>query len=239
MSNNISANFAASFYQNMGQVGKKGQGAQKKEQAQEPFSQYMQDAKVELSADGLALAEQQKAGGTQLSQKAQDLFAKLQEKYGDYDFFVAENQDDMKNYMDKGTKQYSVVFTKEELEHMASDEEYAKKVIGQMESAIDMTKRIEESGQLGEGVHFKSVAITFDDEGNMKLFAQLEKMTAEQQERMEEAKEKKAEEQEKAAKEAEKDKEQEQTKAQSGKVVEIEAASEEELLEKILGIKWE
>ena len=54
-----------------------------------------------------------------------------------------------------------------------------------------------------------------------------------------EAKAKKAEEQEKAAKEAEKDKEQEQTKAQSGKVVEIEAASEEELLEKILGIKWE
>ena len=236
MSNNISANFAASFYQNMGQVGKKGQGAQKKEQAQEPFSQYMQDAKVEFSADGLALAEQQKAGGAQLSQKAQDLFAKLQEKYGDYDFFVAENQEDMKNYMDKGTKQYSVVFTKEELEHMASDEEYAEKVIGQMESAIDMTKRIEESGQLGEGVHFKSVAITFDDEGNMKLFAQLEKMTAEQQERMEEAKEKKAEEKEKAAKEAEEEKE--KVKQPPKNIVEIEASSEEELLKKILGIEW-
>ena len=142
MTNNISTNFAASFYQNMGQVGKKGQSAQKKEQAQEPFSQYMPDTQVELSADGLALAGQQKAGGTQLSQKAQDLFAKLQEKYGDYDFFVAEDQEDMKNYMDKGTKQYSVVFTKEELEKMASDEEYAEKVIGQMESAIDMTKRL-------------------------------------------------------------------------------------------------
>lgn len=232
MSNNISTNFAASLYQNMGQVGKKGQGAQKKEQAQEPFSQYMQDAQVEFSADGLALAGQQKAGGTQLSQKAQDLFAKLQEKYGDYDFFVAENQEDMKNYMDKGTKQYSVVFTKEELEHMASDEEYAEKVIGQMESAIDMTKRIEESGQLGEGVHFKQVAITFDGEGNMKLFAQLEKMSAEQEERLEAAKEKKAEEKEKAAKEAEQAK-----KAQSN-IVEIEASSEEEFLEKLLGIKW-
>ncbi|SEA25182.1 DUF6033 family protein [Selenomonas ruminantium] len=238
MSNNISANFAASFYQNMGQVGKKGQGAPKKEQAQEPFSQYMQDTQVELSADGLALAGQQKAGGTQLSQKAQDLFAKLQEKYGDYDFFVAENQDDMKNYMDKGTKQYSVVFTKEELEKMANDEEYAEKVIGQMESAIGMTKRIEESGQLGEGVHFKQVAITFDGEGNMKLFAQLEKMSADQQERLEEAKEKKAEEKEKAAQEAEKEKKEEQAKKVPSNIVEIEASSEEEFLEKLLGIKW-
>ncbi|WP_303816821.1 DUF6033 family protein [Selenomonas ruminantium] len=237
MTNNISTNFAASFYQNMGQVGKKGQSAQKKEQAQEPFSPYMPETQVELSADGLALAGQQKAGGMQLSQKAQDLFAKLQEKYGDYDFFVAENQEDMKNYMDKGTKQYSVVFTKEELEHMASDDEYAEKVIGQMESAIDMTKRLEDSGKLGEGVHFKQVAITFDDEGNMKLFAQLEKMNAEQQERLEEAKEKKAEEKEKAAKEAE-EKEKEQAKLQPRNLVEIEASSEEELLEKILGIKW-
>ena len=238
MSNNISANFAASFYQNMGQVGKKGQGAQKKEQAQEPFSQYMQDAKVEFSADGLALAGQKQAGGTQLSQKAQDLFAKLQEKYGDYDFFVAENQEDMKNYMDKGTKQYSVVFTKAELEKMANDDEYADKVIGQMESAIGMTKRIEESGKLGEGVHFKQVAITFDGEGNMKLFAQLEKMSADQQERLEEAKEKKAEEKEKEAKEAD-EKEKEQAKLPTHNIVEIEAGSEEELLEKILGIKWE
>lgn len=236
MSNNISTNFAASFYQNMGQIGKKGAG--KQEKAQEPFAQYAADAKVELSADGLALAEQQKAGQTQLSQKAQDLFARLQEKCGDYDFFVAENQDDMKNYMDKGTKQYSVVFTKEELERMAGDEEYADKVMGQVEAAIGMTKRIEESGQLGEGVHFKQVAISFDDEGNMKLFAQLEKMTAEQQERMEEAKEKKAEEKEKAAKEAEKKEEQEQAKVPPGRIVEIEASSEEELLEKILGIEW-
>lgn len=238
MSNNISTNLAASFYQNMGQVGKKGNGAQKQEKAQDPLAQYMQDAQVEISADGLALANQQKAGGTQLSQKAQDLFAKLQEKYGDYDFFVAENQDDMKNYMDKGTKQYSVVFTKEELERMASDEEYAEKVIGQMESAIDMTKRIEESGQLGEGVHFKQVAITFDDEGNMKLFAQLEKMNADQQERLEAAKEKKAEEKEKAAKEAEQEKKEEQTRKEANNIVEIEASSEEEFLQKLLGIKW-
>ena len=238
MSNNISTNYAASIYQNMGQVQKK-TGTQTAAKGQEPFAQYVQDAKVELSAAGQAMAgQQQKAGGTQLSQKAQDLLGKLQEKYGDYDFFVAENQDDMKNYMDKGTKQISVVFTRDELERMAGDEEYADKVIGQMEAAIGMTKRIEESGQLGEGVHFKQVAITFDDEGNMKLFAQLEKMTAEQQERLEKAQEKKAEEQEKAAREAENDKEKEQAQAAKGKVVEIEASSEEEFWQKLWGIEW-
>ncbi|MCR5758705.1 MAG: DUF6033 family protein [Selenomonas sp.] len=238
MSNNISTNLAASFYQNMGQVGKKGRVVQKKEQLQEPFAQYMQDAQVEFSADGLALAGQAQVGGTQLSQKAQDLFSKLQEKYGDYDFFVAENQDDMKNYMNKGTKQYSVVFTKEELEKMASDEEYAEKVIGQMESAIGMTKRIEESGELGEGVRFKQVAITFDGEGNMKLFAQLEKMSDEQQERLAEAKEKKTEEEEKAAQKAEEVQEKKQLKEMTHNIVEIEAGSEEEFLEKLLGIAW-
>ena len=71
----------------------------------------------------------------------------------------------------------------------------------------------------------------------MKLFAQLEKMNAEQQERLEEAKEKKAEEKENAAKEAE-EKEKEQAKLQPRNLVEIEASSEEELLEKIFGIKW-
>jgi len=237
MSNNISTNLAASFYQNMGQVGKKGQGGQKKEQLQEPFAQYMQDAQVEFSADGLALAGQAQVGGTQLSQKAQDLFSKLQEKYGEYDFFVAENQDDMKNYMDKGTKQYSVVFTKEELEKMANDEEYAEKVIGQMESAIGMTKRLEESGELGEGVHFKQVAITFDGEGNMKLFAQLEKLSADQQARMEDAKEKKAEEKDKADKAGE-DRKEEQAQEEKGNIVEIEANSEEEFWEKLLSIEW-
>jgi hypothetical protein len=72
----------------------------------------------------------------------------------------------------------------------------------------------------------------------MKLFAQLEKMSADQLERLEEAKEKKAEEKEKAAQEAEKEKKEEQAKKAPSNIVEIEASSEEEFLEKLLGIKW-
>ena len=136
----------------------------------------------------------------------------------------------------QGTKAYSVLLTNDEIEKMANDEEYAEKVMQRIESAVDMTKRIEEKGELGEGVHFKHISIAFDSDGNMKLFAELEKMSEKQKERMEKAKEKRAEEKD----EAEKAKDKDDGKDDPGvKRVRLEATSEEELLEKIMGVDWD
>ena len=112
---------------------------------------------MELSDEGLsALALQRKKaledaendsgavkpGEEKLSAKAQDFLAKLREKYGDYDFFVSE---DLSNPLDKtasSTKAYSVLFTPDEIEKMAADEEYADKVMGDVEKAIGVADKL-------------------------------------------------------------------------------------------------
>ena len=132
-----------------------------------------------------------------------------------------------------------MLFTTEELEKMADDDEYAEKVMGQVGKAVDMLKNISEK-DLGEGVQFSQLGVSFDSEGNMKIFAQLEKLSEEQQKRFEEAKAKRAEEQEAADKKAQAEEE----PPDDGmpvvfKSADIEAANEEELLNKIFGIKWD
>ncbi len=226
------------------------------EKTQDLLSQFGKDADVELSGEGLNALAAQKTDNTEetaeealgniaaeeeenipdeekLSDRAKEFLKNLREKYGDYDFFATEKIGDTQELTKNSTKAYSVILTNDEIEKMAADEEYADEVMGKVGSAVDTVKRLEANEELGEGVKFTHISISFDDQGNTKLFAQLEKMTAEQQERAEEAKEKRAEEakEEKA--------EEEKTKNQLVKRFSVEATSEEELLQKILGIDWD
>ena len=246
MANTIQTNYSM-FYRNAGQSGKTAAGkGDSAEKAKDLAERYGADFSVELSGEGLAaLAKQRKTpvgdagegkgavkeGEAKLSAKAQDFLAKLKEQYGDYDFFVADDVNDP-SFRNRGTKQYSVILRTDELEKMANDEAYAEEVMGKVNDAVDMTKRIEEKGELGEGVRFRRIAISFDDDGNMKLFADLEKISEQQKERMEAAKEKHAREQKDADKKAEKD-------GSHVKHARLEASSEEELLEKLLGLDWD
>lgn len=174
---------------------------------------------------------------SKLSAKAQDFLKSLREKYGNYDFMVSANPDAAQTV--GSTKEYSVIFTPEEIEKMAEDDDYAQKVMGKVGNAVDMLKNISEK-DLGEGVQFSQLSVSFDDEGNMKLFAQLEKLSADQKERLEAAQEKRAEER-KAAEENDKALDDESTELTKilYKGADVEASTEEELLAKIFGIDWE
>lgn len=252
MANTIGSNYSM-YQKTLGQVGSKKDAGKKKpaEGEKKPDTDFGADFGVQLSDAGLAaLAAQRKQEAEKedhketslisedkLSDKAKDFLAKLREKYGDkYDFFAVSSVDDPRATHLTGSKAYSVLLTNDEIEKMANDEEYAEEVMKKVESAVDMTKRIEEKGELGEGVQFKHISISFDGDGNMKLFVELEKMSDQQRERMEKMKEKRAEEKEKAEKAKDKD----DGKDDPGvKRVRLEAASEEELLEKIAGINWD
>ena len=138
------------------------------------------------------------------------------------------------------------MLTVDELEKMANDEEYAAKVMGQVKDATTTLKDLSEK-DLGDGVQFSQLSISFDDDGNTKLFASLEKMTADQKERFDAAREKRAEEkkaaEEKAAQAAEDksldgDDEQQGTKI-TFKSADVEADTVEDLLAKIFSIKWD
>lgn len=223
MTNAISTNYFQQ-YQNAG-VGKQTATSTGTElNAQNPLAEFGADTKVEISDAGRKALQASKGDESQLSAKAQSYLENLRKKYGDYDFVVSNNLDAAQTA--GSGKEYSVIFTTEELEKMAEDEDYAQKVMGQVGDAVDMMKGLWEK-DLGEGVQFSQLSVTFDSEGNMKLFAQLEKLSAEQKERLEAAAEKRAEEQ------AEDD-----GMPVVFKSADVEASTAEELLNKIFGIDW-
>lgn len=198
-----------------------------------PLANY--ETKVEISDAGLNALKKTDANvpaEDKLSDKAKGFLDSLRKKYGDYDFFVSDNPDAAQTV--GSTKAYSVILTPEELEKMADDDDYAQKVMGQVGTAVDMLKDLSEK-DLGEGVQFSQLSVSIDDEGNMKLFAQLEKLSAEQKERLDAARERRAEEQKAEKSEAA---EPELTQILF-KGADVEADSAEELLAKIFGIDWE
>lgn len=211
-------------------------------------------ASVELSSAGLdALSKlksdtvDEQTGGTvsdesKLSDKAKSFLENLRKKYGDYDFVISNDLDAAQTV--GGTKEYSVMLTVDELEKMAEDEEYAEKVMGQVKDATNTLKDLSEK-DLGEGVQFSQLSISFDDQGNQKLFASLEKMSADQKERFDAAREKRAEEQKSAEAQSKVDDKSldeadtEELFAITFKSADVEADNADDLLSKIFGIKWD
>jgi len=258
MANPIGLNNYSALFKSMGTAGKNSANSAKSAADKNPVAQFGgENYSVELSADGLnALAKYQTeekdsstdissmlVDETKLSSKAQDLLGKLRDKYGDYNFIVADDVKNPADFAANSERTYSVILSSEEIEKMAEDEEYAAKVMAQVDKA---TGALEELAQtdLGEGVNFASLAAEVDAEGHMKLFASIEQMSADQQERFEKLKEKRAEEKEKAeAKETSETDEAEETEPEketfSVKLANFEADSAESLLEKIFAIDWD
>ena len=179
----------------------------------------------------------QSLGESRLSEKAQSYLKTLRSQFGDYDIFAADSDDDHKRLLNSGDKEFSVVFSSEELEKMADDPEYAKEQIEKMQRMIDMSKRIcEQNGFLSEfeqtvgekGDILKSLTISTDKDGNLQFFAELEKLSEKQRERIEENREKKQ-----ADKKAEDEDDKEVYKS-----VTLTASSEEELIKKFKDLDW-
>ena len=234
MLNAISANFLRS-YQTAGQFDSQAMtAASNKNVAEQNPLAMTANTTVEISEEGLALS-QNVDDEQKLSTKAQNYLEKLREKYGDYNFVVSNDMDTTKTL--GSDKEYSVMFSTEELEKMAEDDEYAEKVMGQVGNAVDMLKNISEK-DLGEGVKFSQLGVSIDSEGNMTLFAQLEKLSEQQQKRFEDAKDKAAERHHEAKEKANPD-DSEDGMPVVFKSADVEAANEEELLAKIFGINWD
>lgn len=180
-----------------------------------------------------------------LSKKAQDFLKNLREKYGDYDFMIGNGSDEIKALSKSGSKEFSVILSSDEIEKMANDEKYAEEKMKQVEGAVKMCKRICEEngyasgGKVGENGTINKIGVSFDDNGNMKLFADLEKSSAKQRERIEKNREKNAEEKKVAEKRAHRKNPYAKKEESSVKRMTIEASSEEELIEKLKSAEWD
>ncbi len=129
-----------------------------------------------------------------LSDKAKDLLGKLRDQYGDYGFAVAGSDSEFTSMKGVGGKEYTVIFTADELEKMAADDDYAAEQMKQVESLIDMTKKLENDeefqtklDELAEkGYILQNLSISVNADGGVDIFAELSKVSEQQAKRIEE-----------------------------------------------------
>lgn len=160
----------------------------------------------------------------QLSEQAKQLLEKLKKTYGNMDFIVAdyETEEEAEKYLSRGTKEYSVLIEPELLEEMAADKETKEKYIGLLDEATGKLADMKEQlGDKKEEVTHLGVSIGKD--GTISYFAELEKVTEKQKERIEKAGEEKKE---------------DKSVSEKTKKTRVQASSVEELLEKIRNVDW-
>ncbi len=215
------------------------------------YSNYMNSYKNTINKDKQEAPATQKANGTesymtnglkQLSPAAKELLERLRSERSDMDFMVADfdKGDDAQEVLSRGTKEFSVVFSSDELEKMAADEKYYKEKMSSLDGAVRMSEEI--NAQFGfkrgfsgddalDGAQITKFGISFNSDGTTTLFAELTKTGEKQKEWIEKFQEKKADEKEAAQKEQAKE-------ATADKHVTVQASTQEELLAKIQEIDW-
>lgn len=178
--------------------------------------------------------EKAEAAESKLSAKAQDFLKNLREANDDMDFFIGNSDSDVADALGSSEKEYSVVFSAEEIEKMANDEEYARKKLDSVTDAMDMADSIAEQYDFeGNGIKAK-IGITFDDEGNTRIFAELEKLSDKQKERIDEARKDRTEDMRKGRGYGEYGAKKEATIKRTT----LTATGEDELIEKLQKLDW-
>lgn len=175
-----------------------------------------------------------------LSDKAKALLEELKQTYGNMDFMVAdyETEEEAASYLARGTKEYSVLLEPELLEQMAADEATKEKYLGILEDSV--AKLTDMKGKLGDRAdEVKHIGVAIDKDGNTSFFAELEKLSELQRERIEKAREEKAEARKEDAKEAKAaELKEDRQSAEPVKRTRVQADSIEELLQQIQNLDW-
>lgn len=188
-------------------------------------------------------AQTNNASRSRLSNRAQAFLENLRKTYSNMDFMVVDfdKGDDAKEILSRGTKEISVLFSSEDLEKMASDEKYAKEYMDRVQGAVRMSEQINQQfgfesafGKTSERGEITKIGISFNKDGTMSIFAELEKAMDKQKERIEKVREKRAEEKKAAARKEDVNR----RNSVSTKKTTIQASSAEDLLKKINEIDW-
>ena len=202
------------------------------------YGTNVNQAKSTAKANGNIQAQKNSSviGNTEnkLSDKAKNYLEKLRNDMGDFDFIIADKGDDFKGAVKHSTKEFSVILSSDEIERMASDEKYAEEKISAINGAVNMSRKINEQYAIehydGKNTEtlpiINKLTITFNEDGSMTLFADLQKFSEKLQKTVDDAKEK-----------AENEKQSEKQKF-SVKYASVQASSEEELYKKISEFDW-
>ena len=180
----------------------------------------------------------------ELSYNAKKLLKEMQKMYRNTDFIVAdyESEEEAAAYLSRGTSKYSVLLTPEELEKMAADENVKNENLKTLDNAFAKLDEMKE--KLGEkGQEVSRLGVVLGDNGEVSFFAELEKSSQMQRERIEKQRESNRE----AAKEERKEKMDELREGGAGplpgripaKRTTVYGSSIEELLENMNHVDWD
>lgn len=220
----------------------------------EKIGSYYQSSMYDRTAGtgkdaGAAKASETKSGRTSqesksapvLSTAAQKLLKELQKTYKNMDFIVAdyETDEEAAEYLSRGTSEYSALLSTDELERMAADEDVKKKNMEILDNAV--TRLDDMKAQLGDKAEdVTRIGISIGSDGEVSFFAELEKNSEKQRERIDKQREDRKTEA-KEAKRAEQDAELEKYRqgGRPGKKTTVYASSVDELAEKIGQVDWD
>lgn len=205
---------------------------------------YDKAAQVKKEAETAAAAKTKKTGASknkvELSRSAQNLLKELKKSYGNMDFIVAdyETDEEAASYLSRGAGEYSVLITPEELEKMAADEDVKNKNLKTLDDAVSQLKAMKDKlGDKADQVTRLGVAI--GDDGSVSYFAELEKVSEKQRERIDRQRAEKKEAAAEEAKKAEAKREEGPEKTYShAKRTTVYAGSVDELMDKIGKVDW-
>ncbi len=189
-----------------------------------------ENAKTDKTRSAGGVKEEKKAPS--LSRAAQKLLKELQKTYKNMDFMVAdfETEEEAAALMSRGTGEYSALFTPEELEKMAADESVKEKNLKILDGAVSKLDEMkEELGDKADDV--TRIGISFGNDGEVSFFAELEKNSEKQRERIEKQREEKRDTKKADASEY-------RTQGTAEKRTTVFASTVEELAEKISQVDW-
>lgn len=190
-------------------------------------------------ARGVAENRKTDVNQPKLSKAAQELLDRIKAKYGNMDVMVADyaNDDEAQSILARGTKEFSALFSTDELEKMAADKDYEKANMDKLDSAMQMSeeisKKYSENGDDKKGM-ITRVGISFNQDGTVSYFAELENLSSQQRERIDKMREERAEEK----KEAQREEDEKRGLRIPVKKTVVKASSQEELLDKLNEVDW-
>ena len=139
-------------------------------------TQVEKDAQKAPSTDKIMfdVPVQAPAQSVELSEAAQNYLAELKEKYGDYDFVIAdfETDEEAQELLSQGDGTVNVLITPDLLEKMAADEatrtEYEAMISGAEEQFDQIKEQIGDNAELVD-----KLGISFGDDGEVSYYASL------------------------------------------------------------------
>lgn len=194
-----------------------------------------ENAKADKARNANAAKEEKKSPA--LSRAAQKLLKELRNTYKNMDFMVAdyETEEEAAALLSRGTGEYSALLSTDELEKMAADESVKEKNLKTLEEAVSKLDEMKE--QLGDKADdVTRLGIAIGDDGEVSFFAELEKNSEKQRERIEKQREEKRDEA-REAKNAETDRYRALGRPAEKRTT-VFAPTVEELAEKISQVDW-